>query len=89
MIISNRGKNMNVKLTTVFIQAYSYWNYTFSILKNNESDIRNLVASSMYLTSNFAFSCELYLKGINAWVFKEDTSDFFKSFNHINVNKKW
>lgn len=80
--MSIRGEKMNIKLTAVFIQAYSYWNYTYSILEKNKSEIRNLIASSMFLTSNFAFSCELYLKGINAWVFKKDSSHFFKSFKH-------
>jgi hypothetical protein len=40
----------------------------------------------MYLTSNFAFSCELYLKGIKAFVSKDCSKKYLRSFKHDLLN---
>jgi hypothetical protein len=73
---------MNIKLTSVFVQAYTYWDNTYSVLEKNEGNLRELVASSVYLTSNFAFSCELYLKGVLGYLKNDTSKRFFKSFGH-------
>lgn len=73
---------MNLKLTSVFVQAYTYWNNTYTVLEKNEGNPRELVASSVYLTSNFAFSCELYLKGVLGYLKNDSSKQFFKSFGH-------
>lgn len=73
---------MDFKLTSVFVQAYTYWNDTYFVLENKEGDLKELIASSVYLTSNFAFSCELYLKGVLGYLNNDSTKASFKSYGH-------
>ena len=73
---------MNIKLTSIFVQAYTYWDNIYSVLEKNEGNLKDLVASSVYLTSNFAFSCELYFKGVLGYLKNDTSKQFFKSFGH-------